>query len=252
MALAALLAPIIAPIRPDRDADPLPLPPAVAAFPFGTDQFGRDMFYPRALWRAAVAVDRPCGTALISGVFGACLGVLVGAIPQVRRAADAGDGRADGGPGDPAGDRPRRGARARTPPASSSRCRSPTSRAPRASCAARRWSTRELEFIEAARVAGASALRIMLRHICCRMRSGPLLVQSTFVFAYAMLAEAALSFLGVGPSPPTPAGATSSPRAAIIGAGMVDHAVSGHRHQPRRARHELARRRRCATCSTRA
>ncbi len=32
----------------------------------------------------------------------------------------------------------------------------------------------------------------------------PLVVQVTFVFAYAVLAEAALSFLGMGPPPPTP------------------------------------------------
>src|SRR5207244_6947485 len=61
--------------------------------------------------------------------------------------------------------------------------------------------TRELEFIEAARVAGASGLRIMLRHLLPNA-TGPLLVQSTFVFAYAILAEAALSFLGVVRSPP--------------------------------------------------
>ena len=32
----------------------------------------------------------------------------------------------------------------------------------------------------------------------------PLIVDLTFVFAYAVLADAALSFLGVGPPPPTP------------------------------------------------
>ena len=32
----------------------------------------------------------------------------------------------------------------------------------------------------------------------------PLIVQLTFIFAYAVLAEAVLSFLGVGPAPPTP------------------------------------------------
>jgi len=63
--------------------------------------------------------------------------------------------------------------------------------------------TRELEFIEAARVSGASSLRIMLRHLLPNAM-GPLLVQSTFVFAYAILAEAALSFLGIGPPPPAP------------------------------------------------
>src|ERR1700730_17266533 len=63
--------------------------------------------------------------------------------------------------------------------------------------------TRELDVIEAARVAGASNFGIMRRHLIPNAM-GALLVQSTFVFAYAILAEAALSFLGVGPSPPTP------------------------------------------------
>jgi peptide/nickel transport system permease protein len=62
---------------------------------------------------------------------------------------------------------------------------------------------RELEFVDAARVTGASWLRIILRHLLPNCM-GPLLVQLTFVFAYAILAEAALSFLGIGPPPPAP------------------------------------------------
>jgi peptide/nickel transport system permease protein len=62
---------------------------------------------------------------------------------------------------------------------------------------------RELDYVEAARIAGASRLRIMVRHIFPNSLS-PLLVQMTFAFAYAILAEAALSFLGVGVQPPTP------------------------------------------------
>lgn len=62
---------------------------------------------------------------------------------------------------------------------------------------------RELDYVQAARISGASGLRIVLRHILPNS-VGPLLVQLTFVFAYAILAEAALSFLGIGPPPPTP------------------------------------------------
>jgi peptide/nickel transport system permease protein len=62
---------------------------------------------------------------------------------------------------------------------------------------------RELEFVDAARVAGASGLRIIVRHLLPNCM-GPLLVQLTFVFAFAILAEAALSFLGIGPPPPAP------------------------------------------------
>jgi peptide/nickel transport system permease protein len=61
---------------------------------------------------------------------------------------------------------------------------------------------RELDYVDAARIAGASNARIMLRHILPNSVS-PLLVHVTFVFAYAILAEAALSFLGVGVPPPT-------------------------------------------------
>jgi peptide/nickel transport system permease protein len=55
--------------------------------------------------------------------------------------------------------------------------------------------------VQAARLSGASALRIIVRHILPNCFS-PLLVHLTFIFAYAILAEAALSFLGVGVQPP--------------------------------------------------
>jgi peptide/nickel transport system permease protein len=62
---------------------------------------------------------------------------------------------------------------------------------------------REMDFVAGARAAGATDLRILLRHLLPNCL-GPLIVQLTFVFAYAVLAEAALSFLGMGPPPPAP------------------------------------------------
>jgi len=62
---------------------------------------------------------------------------------------------------------------------------------------------RELEYVQAARSAGASQFRVLALHVLPNCL-GPLIVQLTFVFAYAVLAEAALSFLGMGPPPPTP------------------------------------------------
>ena len=59
---------------------------------------------------------------------------------------------------------------------------------------------RELPFVEAARALGVSTWRIMTIHVLQNLAS-PILVQATFIFAYAMLAEAGLSFLGVGVSP---------------------------------------------------
>lgn len=62
---------------------------------------------------------------------------------------------------------------------------------------------RELLFVEAARAVGVSTARILWRHILPNLMS-PILVQASFIFAYAILAEAALSFLGVGVPPEIP------------------------------------------------
>lgn len=56
---------------------------------------------------------------------------------------------------------------------------------------------RELPFVEAARALGVSTWRIMTVHVLLNVTS-PVLVQATFIFAYAVLAEAGLSFLGAG------------------------------------------------------
>ena len=63
-------------------------------------------------------------------------------------------------------------------------------------------SIREREFVEAARANGASALRMMLRHILPNA-AGPLLVQATLQVAVAIIAESGLSYLGFGIQPPT-------------------------------------------------
>ena len=62
---------------------------------------------------------------------------------------------------------------------------------------------RELTFVEAARAVGVSTPRILWRHMLPNLVS-PITVQGTFIFAYAILAEAALSFLGVGVPPEIP------------------------------------------------
>ncbi len=60
---------------------------------------------------------------------------------------------------------------------------------------------REREFVEAARALGASDLRIFARHILPNILQ-PLIVQSAIGMAGAVLAEATLSFLGLGVPPP--------------------------------------------------
>lgn len=62
---------------------------------------------------------------------------------------------------------------------------------------------RELQFVEAAEALGASDFRIMAVHLLPNLASA-LIVQGTFVFGYAILTEAALSFLGTGVPPTTP------------------------------------------------
>ena len=62
---------------------------------------------------------------------------------------------------------------------------------------------RELEYVEAARVVGATTRRIMWRHILPNVLA-PLIVSLTFYVGSAILVEAALSFLGLGVPPPTP------------------------------------------------
>lgn len=62
---------------------------------------------------------------------------------------------------------------------------------------------RDSLYIEAARSMGVSSFQIMIRHILPNSLA-PLIVQVTLSFAFAILAEAALSFLGLGVSPDTP------------------------------------------------
>lgn len=62
---------------------------------------------------------------------------------------------------------------------------------------------RELEYIQAARALGAPVLRIIARHVLPAVVA-PVLIAATLGVAAAIMAEAALSFLGLGVQPPTP------------------------------------------------
>jgi|SRR5579875_66165 len=78
---------------------------------------------------------------------------------------------------------------------------------------------RELPFIEAARALGASPMRIILRHVLANTLS-PIVVQVTLGMGYAVLAIAALSFLGAGVPPP----ATSWGTMLQLSFGLVNQA----------------------------
>jgi peptide/nickel transport system permease protein len=62
---------------------------------------------------------------------------------------------------------------------------------------------REREFVAAARALGAGDVRLVLRHILPNSLA-PLIVQATTSFPVAILAEAALAYLGLGTQPPHP------------------------------------------------
>lgn len=65
-------------------------------------------------------------------------------------------------------------------------------------------SIRETEYVESARAIGASNWRIMLSSILPNLQS-TVIVQLSLAMSFAILAEASLSFLGLGVQPPTPA-----------------------------------------------
>jgi len=64
-------------------------------------------------------------------------------------------------------------------------------------------SVREKEFVEAARLSGENSKSIIFRYIFPNSIA-PVIVQSVILMSYAILDEAALSYLGLGTQPPTP------------------------------------------------
>ncbi|MDO9109293.1 MAG: ABC transporter permease [Desulfatirhabdiaceae bacterium] len=80
----------------------------------------------------------------------------------------------------------------------------------------------DLEYVESAKAIGCTSLYIIRKYILPNSLS-PIVVQAAFIFAAAVLSEAALSFLGVGIKPPTPSwgGMVSQGRTYILIAPWV-------------------------------
>ena len=199
--LLALLAPLISPYSPTgmRVAQRL-RPPSLTNW-FGTDEFGRDvltriLYGGRAslgIGLAVVAISVVAGTALglISGYFRALDGFIMRIVDAMMSLPDillAIFLVAVLGPS--AGNVVLALAIVYTPR---------VTRVVRGSTLV----VRELPFVEAARTLGVSTWRILSVHILLNVAS-PVLVQATFIFAYAVLAEAGLSFLGTGVPPEIP------------------------------------------------
>lgn len=64
-------------------------------------------------------------------------------------------------------------------------------------------SIREQDYVEAAKAIGTPIHRLLLHHVLPNALP-PLVVQGTFIFAWSVLMESGLSFIGIGVQPPTP------------------------------------------------
>ncbi len=201
LTLAAIFAPLITSFDPTAMRARIRFRPPQAAYWFGTDNFGRDVFT-RCLYGARLSLSIGLGVALLSGLVGTIAGIVSA---QYRRLDAVIMRLMDGLMAFPAIILAIGLAAAMGPNIGSLIVALSVAYIPRTARIVRASAlvVRELEFVDAARVSGASSLRIIWKHLLPNCM-GPLLVQLTFDFAYAILAEAALSFLGIGPPPPAP------------------------------------------------
>ena len=101
-------------------------------------------------------------------------------------------------------------------------------------------SIREEEYVIAAKSLGASDLHIMLRHVLPNAIA-PIIVQATLSVSYAILAEAALSFLGLGVKPTTPTwGLIVSDCAQLLLPRLVAGRLSGAGDHDHGVEHQLS------------
>jgi peptide/nickel transport system permease protein len=199
LALCAILAPLISAADPSAMHVRFRFRPPSQAYWFGSDQFGRDIFT-RVLYGARISLFIGSAVCVISGLCSAIIGVTAA---QFRKLDGAIMRLMDALMSFPAillalGIAAALGPRVSSVVIALTVAYIPAGvRIVRAAA----LTVREMDYVQAAQIAGASPLRIVVRHILPNCLS-PLLVHLTFIFAYAMLAEAALSFLGVGIQPP--------------------------------------------------
>jgi peptide/nickel transport system permease protein len=202
MALAALLAPIVAPHDPEAVDPSRIMQPPTAQHLFGTDSLGRDV-----LSRTIFGLRTSLAVAVGSVAFSAALAIPLGALAgYFRRWVDTAISRpldlllvlpplllAVGlitilGPG------------ALIAGIAIALIYLPIlARVMRGSA----LETASLPYVEGARARGAGHLRVLLGHLIPNS-VGPVLVQVSILGGFALQIEAALSFLGLGTQPPTP------------------------------------------------
>ena len=171
------------------------------AYPLGTDNYGRDI-YSRLVHGARLSLAIGFAVALITGILGTAIGVAAGyfkrldsplmrlmdalmAFPAILLAIAI--------------------AAALGPSAMNAVIALAVVYTPRTARIVRSTVlvVRETDYVQAAKACGARDRWIIWRHVLPNSMA-PLIVQLTFIFAYAILAESILSFLGVGPPPPIP------------------------------------------------
>ena len=209
---SAVAAPLLAPFDPVALNVPDRLLPPGPAHPFGTDEFGRDILS-RTLYGARLSLVVGALVTLLATTAGIVVGLAAGSNPGADRILMR---IMDGLMAFPdvllaIGLMASLGPSVRNVILSLGFVYTP--RIARVVRAAVLVVVRQ-EYVEAARAVGASHTRILARHILVNCAS-PVIVQATFITAYAMLGEAALSFLGVGVPPQVPTWG------GIISAGQV-------------------------------
>ncbi|MDP0928894.1 ABC transporter permease [Paracoccus onubensis] len=199
--LAAILAPLISPYAPNKLSIVNKLLPPSSEHWFGTDEFGRDILS-RAIYAGRISLLVSLGVVILSTILGVILGVAAGFFPRldtpISRLLDAMMSFPDillaialvAALG---------------PSLVTVIIALGITYAPRLARIVRGSTLvlREMPYIEAAVTLGLPTRQLLLRHVLLNLAS-PILVQATFVFASAMLAEASLSFLGVGVSTDMP------------------------------------------------
>jgi len=199
--LLAVFAPLVAPYDPLESNFRARLLPPSAEHWFGTDHFGRDVLS-RVIYGGRLSLEIGFLVVLATGIFG----TLIGGCAGYFRALDNPVMRLmDAWMAFPAillaiAVSATLGASVTNVVIALSLATTPhTARIVRASVLV----VREMEYVEAARALGARDMRILFVHVLLNSIA-PLIVRLTYVFAIAILAEAVLSYIGVGPPPPAP------------------------------------------------
>jgi peptide/nickel transport system permease protein len=201
LAAIALLAPWIAPFDPNKNNYRDVLMGPSEKFWFGTDGFGRDILS-RVIYGLRVSLSIGLLVALLTGIFGTILGT---AASYVRWLDGLLMRTLDGLMAFPGVLLAIALAAALGPSEMTVIIALTVTYTPRTARVVRAavLVVQGMQYIEAAKAVGAGHARIIFRYILGNALS-PLIVQMTFVFAVSVIAEAIMSFLGVGPPPPAP------------------------------------------------